>query len=80
VADEDIILNRHPFANEGMRRNLASAPYECILLNFDESSDYGVVVHRAAIKIHQVRLEDLDSVTQNNVGGNRHEDYSLQRI
>jgi hypothetical protein len=78
VSNENVILNRHPFADERVRRNLAPASDEGVLLNLNERSDFGVVAERAAVEIDQIWLEDLDSTTQDNVGRNWHEENCIR--
>jgi hypothetical protein len=56
--------------NERVRRYLASVPHECVFLNLDKGSDFGLVAHRAAIEIDQIRLEDLHSAAQDYVARN----------
>lgn len=53
---------------------------ECVSLNLDDGSNLGVVPKRAAVEIHQFRLENLDSLTQDNIGRNWHEDYCIRRL
>jgi hypothetical protein len=78
VADEYVIFNGDPFANESVRRNLAPVPHNCVFLNLDEGPDLGLVAHPAAIKVDQIRLEDLYSVAQDNIGRNWHEDRCVR--
>ena len=79
VSHEHVILDRDSFADESVRGNLAPASNECLFLNLDEGSNLGVIPQRAAVEIHQVRLENPDSLSQNNVGGNWHKDYCIRR-
>jgi len=78
VADEDIIFDGDPFANKSVGRDLAPVAYKSVLLNLDEGSNLSFIAHRAAIEIDQIRLEDLHSVAQNNVGRNWHEDRFIR--
>ena len=58
MPDENLILDRHSFANEGMTGNLAILSNGRIFLNFDKCSDLRVVSDFASVEI--ARLDDFD--------------------
>ena len=49
VADEDVVLNCHAFADERMARDLAAASDRGVLLNLDECADLRFVADLAAV-------------------------------
>src|SRR5438128_491253 len=51
VADEDVVFDRHPFADERVAGNLAALPYLGVLLDFHKGTDLGVVTHLTAVEI-----------------------------
>jgi hypothetical protein len=68
MSDEDIVLNHHAFADEGMTRDLASLPDTRVFLNFNEGADLGLVADRASIQIDELRQPDVGS--KSDVGRN----------
>src|SRR5262245_62098596 len=55
VADEDLVLDRHALADEGVARNLASPAHPRIFLDFDERPDLGFVADLAAVQVDERR-------------------------
>src|SRR3989449_9344407 len=66
VADEDVVFDRHPFADERVAGNLAALPYLGVLLDFHKGTDLGVVTHLTAVEIDEFRQGD--TVAQLHVG------------
>ncbi len=59
VPDEDFIFNRDGFADKTVTRYFAVTPYPRVLLNLDESSDFGSVTNFAAVEIYEVINNDI---------------------
>src|SRR5438309_4489262 len=68
MADEDVILDRHAFTDEGVARNLAPPADLRILLDLDERSDLRFVADLAAVQVDELR--ELDVLPQLDVGRN----------
>src|SRR2546428_1132789 len=68
VADEDVILDRHAFTDEGVARNLAAPADLRILLDLDERPDLRFVADLAAVQVDELR--ELDVLPQLDVGRN----------
>src|SRR5262249_38389678 len=49
VAHKDVVFDLDAFTNEGVARDLASAPHSGILLNFDKRCDFRFVADFAAV-------------------------------
>jgi hypothetical protein len=62
VADEDLVLDGDPGANERVRGDLASPADPRILLNFDECADLRGLADVAPVQIDQIRVSNLDPV------------------
>src|SRR5262245_14771220 len=62
MTDENLILDRHPLADEGMTGNLAAAADDGVLLNFNEGADLGVVADFASVQVDAVR--ELDAISE----------------
>jgi len=77
VSHEYVIFDRYSFANKSMRRDLAAAADNRVLLNFDKGADLGFIANRTAVEIDQIRLKDLDPLTQYNISCDRHENSFL---
>ena len=58
MAHEDIVLDGHPLADEGVGRDLHVPPDPGPLLNLHEGAHPGVVSDVAVVQVHEV--EDLD--------------------
>src|SRR5207249_4302029 len=56
--DEDVILEGHPFADEGMAGNLAVLAHPGILLDLDEGTDLRVVAYLTAVEVDELRQRD----------------------
>ena len=59
MTDKAFILNRYPFTNKSVRRNLASCTYRRILLNLNKSSDLREITDLAAVEIHKLGMTGL---------------------
>jgi hypothetical protein len=74
VADEDVVLNRYPFADKGMTRDLAPFSDAGALLDFDEYSDLRFIADFAPVKVdepcelHTSSQFDIRSYTQIRIG------------
>src|SRR5438876_9104588 len=68
VADEDVVLDGHAFANERVAGDLAVLADVRVLLNFDKGTDLGVVAYFAAIEVDEPR--QLDAFAQLHIGRN----------
>src|ERR1043166_9179872 len=66
ITDKDFVFDRHRFADEGMRGNLAAPADARIFLNLDESANPGAVADFAAVEIYEVVNGDI--APQLNVG------------
>ena len=55
MPDEDFVLDRHAFADEGMTRYLAPLADLGILLNLDEGPDFCVITDLATIEVDEFR-------------------------
>jgi hypothetical protein len=62
VTDENIILDRHPFTNKSVTRDLAPGADPGVLLNLDETTDPGFVANLTAVEINETK--DTDIATQ----------------
>src|SRR5207249_516216 len=54
----DVVLDRDPFADKRVARDLTVSPDACLLLNLDEGTDLGVVTHVASVEIDEARQGD----------------------
>ena len=54
VADEDVVLYRHPFADERVAGNLAILADIGVFLNLDERTDFGIVAYGASIEVNKI--------------------------
>src|SRR2546425_6701390 len=70
VADEDVVLDRHAFTDEGVARNLAPPADLRIFLDLDERPDLRFVADLAAVQVDELR--ELDVLPQLDVGRNVH--------
>ena len=61
VTDEHFILDRHPFANERVARNLAVRANHRVFLNLHERPDARIVADAAAIQIDEGIYPDVPS-------------------
>src|SRR5262249_33316733 len=68
IADEHVIFNSNPFADEGVARDLAATPHKSILLNLHKRADFRFVADLAPVEGHKV--VNLDILTQLDVGRN----------
>src|SRR5262245_11072695 len=68
MTNEDLILDRHTFADEGMTRNLAAAADNGVLLNFNEGTNLGVIADFTSVQVDEVR--ELDAFSELDVGSN----------
>src|SRR3989441_2689849 len=68
VADENVVLNRHAFADEGVARNLTPPAGLRILLDLDERPDLRLVADLAAVQVDELRKFDV--LPQLDVGRN----------
>src|SRR5207249_7253915 len=68
VANEDVVLDRHAFTDEGVARNLAPPADLRILLDLDEGPDLRFVADLAAVQVDELR--ELDVLPQLDVGRN----------
>jgi hypothetical protein len=69
--DEDIILDRDAFADECVRRDLATASSNGVFLHLDEPSHLGFVADSATIEVDQMWLKILTpspSITLEEIG------------
>jgi hypothetical protein len=66
VANENLIFDIHPFANEGVTGDLAVFPDGGAFLYFYKGPHFATIVDLTTIGIHEV--EDLDSFSNFNVG------------
>src|SRR5581483_3012257 len=67
VADEDFVLDRHAFTDEGVAGDLATVADLDTLLNFNECPDLDVVPELTTVKVGEI--EDADVFAELNVGG-----------
>src|SRR6267143_304270 len=51
---KNLVLDGHPFTDEGMARDLAVAPYPCPFLDFDKGPNPAAVTDLTPIEIHKV--------------------------
>src|SRR5690242_16161631 len=56
MTDEDVVLERHAFAQEAVRRNLAASPDAYIPLYLSEGSDARLRTYYASVQIHELRV------------------------
>ena len=59
MPDEDIILDRHTFADEGVAGDLAVPADGGVFLDFHEGADLGVVADGAAVEVDEFREPDI---------------------
>lgn len=64
MADKNLLFDGDTFANEGVRRDLASGSDGCVFLNLDEGPDLRLITNRATLKIHQTGVEDPDVLAE----------------
>jgi len=66
VADENVVLDRHAFADKSVTGNFAVFADKSVLLDLHERADLGVVADRAAVQIYEIKnfhvLAELDVV------------------
>src|SRR5262249_35899626 len=72
VSDKDLVLDRDPLADEGMRRYLAARPDHGPRLHLDKGADQGLVPDGAAIEVDELRLRDPHPLTEPDVVADRH--------
>jgi hypothetical protein len=72
VADENLVFDVDPGADEAVRGYLATLTDPDVLLDLDERPDAGVVADSAAIKIHEIGMRDHHACGQHDIGCNRH--------
>jgi hypothetical protein len=53
VSDENAVLDRYPFADEGVTRYLAALPDFCALLDLDERPDLCFIADLATVEIDE---------------------------
>jgi len=58
MTHEALVFDRHSFADERVRRDLATLADARILLYLDKRTDLRVRADRTAVKIDQIRLKD----------------------
>ena len=63
MADEDVVLDRHAFADERMTRDFAAPADRRVLLNFDECPDLGLVANGTAIQVDELAKGDARTET-----------------
>ncbi len=73
MADEDVVLDGHPFTDEGVAGDLAVAADCGVLLDFNEGADLGVVADRAAVEVDE--FGELDVLSQFHVVGDAKESH-----
>ena len=59
MPDEDFVLDRHAFTDEGMTRYLAPFADLGILLNLNKGADFAVIANLTAIEIDEIRELDV---------------------
>ena len=64
MADEHLVFDGDPFADEAVGGNLAPFPDPGAFLDLDEGADPAVAADGAAIEIHQFRMMDPDAFAQ----------------
>jgi hypothetical protein len=52
MTDKNLVLNRRPFTDKGMGRDLASTPNNSVLLDFDERPDLGFIPDATPVEIN----------------------------
>jgi hypothetical protein len=72
MPEEYFVLNHYAFAHEGMGGDLAALANDNVLLDLDKSANLGILPDRTTVEIDQVRMANYYSVTQPNIGCNRH--------
>ena len=51
MSDEDVVLDVHAFANEGVTGDFATLADRCVFLDFDKCADLGLVADFAAVNV-----------------------------
>jgi hypothetical protein len=72
VSNEYFIFNGDTFADEGMRRYLATRSYPSADLNLNKCADPRFISDDTAIEIDQVGMKDPDLLAELNAFTNRH--------
>src|SRR5208283_2413580 len=67
MANEDVVFYGHPFADEGMARNLAVLADRGIFLDLDKRAYPGIVANLTAIEVYELR--ELDVFTKPHIIG-----------
>ncbi len=67
MPNEHLILNRHPLADEGVRRYLAARSDLGANLDLDKSADAGFIADFTTVEINKVWMEDTDLTAQSNI-------------
>jgi hypothetical protein len=66
MANEYVVLDGDPFANERVARNLAAGADGGIPLNLNKTTDARLISHSTAVKVSEA--EYLDRAAQGNIG------------
>jgi len=78
VPDEDLVLQGHPLAQEGVRGDLAQASHRGVLLDLDEGPDPAVGPDGAPVQVDQFGMVDpgagIDPALDDGHGGLRFRD------
>jgi hypothetical protein len=61
MPDEAVVLDRHPFADEQVRSDLAAGPHLGALQNLDEGPDLASVADGAAVEVDEVANDDIST-------------------
>src|SRR6185437_2595665 len=77
-ADKRLILDRHAFADEAVRGDLAARADRDAGLHLDERPDPRLVSYRTTIEIDEVRLKNLHVASERDIVGNWHKRLSLR--
>ena len=67
MADEDLVLDRHAFADEGVGGDLAANADMAVLLDLDEGADLRSVTDRTPVQIHEIGVGEDRLGTKLNV-------------
>src|SRR5215472_2561292 len=66
VSDEDLVLDDDPFADEGVARDFATPADYCVLLDFDEAPDLGIIADATAVQVR--KPDDLHVAAEPHIG------------
>ena len=59
MADEALVFDRHAFADEGVRADLAPRPTMAFFLNLDERADARLIADRTSVRLTKSRMTTL---------------------